>query len=339
MNSRPHTSGDCPNLSIVAPIYGSPEPLGELLSGIVAAAEELDVSFEIIFVVDRCPYGSWERVVELARGCPQLIGIRLSRNFGQHPAIFAGLRHARGARIVVMDGDLQDPPSEIPALYREALRGFQTVRARRVAREDSWLRRRISRIFFKTLSYLTSVEHNPEIANFGIYDRRVINAIVSWSEDHRFFPATVTWAGFAISDLPTRHRAREHGRSNYNLSKLLDLAISVIISFSDKPLRLMATAGLVCALVTLSLSAAYLIAALAGWLTVEGFASLIISIWFLSGMLLFAIGVTGLYVGQVMREAKGRPNVIIDEIHAACTPVRPVRDNMGSSMLDNEKVT
>lgn len=302
------------DLSIVTPVYGTPEPLRELVSGIIAAANELGVTFEIILVDDRCPFGSWATILDLAKEHPEIVAVRLSRNFGQHPAIFAGLRQARGARIAVMDNDLQDPPEELPRLYREALKGFEVVRARRVRREDSWFRRFISRAFYGTLTWMTSVEHSPEIANFGIYDRKVIDAILSWREDHRFFPAAVQWAGFRRSDLPTMHRARSHGRSNYSLRKLGDLAISIIISFSDKPLRVIALSGLVLSTAMLLMAFAFVLMWFAGYVSVAGYASLIVSIWFVSGLLLFAIGVCGLYIGQVMRDAKGRPNVIYDEI-------------------------
>lgn len=289
------------------------------MAGLDAAAQELGVSYEIILVDDRCPFNSWDTILKLAEANPNIVAIRLSRNFGQHPAIFAGLRQARGARIVVMDSDLQDPPEEIPHLYRKALEGFEVVRARRVDRQDSWFRRMVSASFFKSLSYLTSVEHSAEIANFGVYDRKVIDAITSWREDHRFFPAAVQWAGFKRLDLPCTHRARSHGKSNYNLKKLGDLGIAVIIAFSDKPLRLIAISGLFLAATMFVMALIYAVFALAGAIEVAGFASLIISVWFLSGTLLFAIGICGLYLGQVMRDAKRRPNVVYDQIIATGT--------------------
>ena len=303
-----------PDLSVVCPVYGTPDPLFELVPGIVQAAEELDVTFEIVLVDDRCPHGSWAVIQKLAKEYPQIVAVRLSRNFGQHPAIFAGLKIARGAKVAVMDSDLQDSPAELPRLYREALKGFEIVRARRVDRQDSWLRRKVSQAFFRSLSYLTAIDYNAEIANFGVYDRKVIDAILSWREDHRFFPAAVQWAGFEHSDVETVHRPRNHGRSNYNFKKLGDLAISVMISFSDKPLRIIALAGLMIAAIMFLLSVVFLMLALFGAFEVAGYASLIISIWFLSGLLLFAIGVCGLYIGQILRESKRRPNVVFDRI-------------------------
>lgn len=304
-----------PHISVISPCYGSPKALDELYQRTAATMAKLSVTFEMILVDDRCPMDSWSVIRGLAAQYDNVIAIRLSRNFGQHPAIYAGLAQAKGEWIVVMDCDLQDQPEEIEAMYLHALGGdYDAVRARRSLRRDNFFRRFLSSRFYAVLTFLTGVKHSSEIANFGIYHRKVIDGILSWSEDHRYFPAAVQWIGFNVSDLSVEHANRKYGRSAYNLRKLLRLALSIIVSFSDKPLRMMVQAGVVVALLSFVISVAYLGIALAGGFIVPGWASIMISLWFISGCMIFAIGFVGIYVGQVMREAKGRPNYIVDVV-------------------------
>ena len=301
------------DISVVTPAYGSPESLPELREQIDAVMRQEGLSYELIIVDDRCPKGSWDVARELAEAHTEVISLRLSRNFGQHAAIYAGLRQAQGEHVIVMDCDLQDPPSEIPAMLRESDGGARVVRALRTQRQDNPFRRFVSWAFYAILSMLTGVRHSAEIANFGVYHRSVIDALLSWREDHLYFPAAIQWLGFTQSDVAIQHQARAYGKSSYNFRKLFGLAMSIIVSFSDQPLRIIVGAGLIVSLLSIIVSIAYFIAALIYQFTVPGWASIIVSVWLLSGLILFAVGVTGVYVGQAMREAKGRPNFFIED--------------------------
>jgi glycosyltransferase involved in cell wall biosynthesis len=301
-----------PQLSVVSPVYRSPLSLEALCARVKSTAQRMGVSYEIILVDDRCPLGSWEIIHTLAANDPSVRGVRLSRNFGQHPAIYAGLRLARGHWIVVMDCDLQDVPEEIEKLYRAALTGYDAVRARRAERRDGLLRRLGSSGFYRTLSFLTGVKHSADIGNFGIYSRKIVDTLLSWHEDHRYFPAAVQWVGFSVLDLDVVHGSRPYGRSSYNFLRLLRLALSVIVSFSDRPLRLLAYGGLVVAVIAFFYAIYLVLAALVGGVAVPGWTSVIASVWLLSGVIVFSIGVTGFYVGQILREVKGHPNYLID---------------------------
>lgn len=303
-----------PEISIVTPVYGPPESLPVLVDEIKSTIDGMGLSFEVIMVDDRCPYGSWATITELAKENQEIVGIRLAKNRGQHPAIFAGLSFAKGKWVVVMDCDLQDVPAEIKNLYEKAQEGYDVVQARRVRRQDNAIRRGMSRFFYSVLSYLTGTKHNPEIANFGIYHSKVIQAMVSWNEDHRYFPTAVQWIGFESATLAVSHDKRQFGSSNYNFTKLFDLSMSIIVSFSDKPLRIMAFTGMIISTTVFIASIVYLIIALLVGFSVPGWSTVIISLWFLSGLLLSAIGLMGLYIGQIMREAKGRPNYVVDTI-------------------------
>lgn len=305
---------DRPTLSYVVPVYGSPESLSPLCHRIRQAS--VDIPYEIILVDDCCPRGSWSEIERIAAADPAVSGVRLSRNFGQHPAIQAGLSRARGDWIVVMDCDLQDRPEEVPGLLAKALEGYDVVRAKRVTRNDPKHRRLLSRVFYAFLSYLTDTHHNPEFSNFGVYSRRVIDTITGWDEESKYFPAIVSWVGFSQATLAVEQNARFHGKSSYTLGKLLTLGINVVIGFSDKPLKLVMATGFVIAFLSFSMSFLVLALHLTGALTVEGWASISLSLWFIAGCLMFSVGLTGLYVGRILVQTKGRPTFIIERVTA-----------------------
>jgi glycosyltransferase involved in cell wall biosynthesis len=315
-NRQPPTPDDleCPTLSFVVPVYGSPESLAPLSRRVKDVCAGMAVPYELILVDDRCPKDSWLTIGSLAENDHAIVGVRLSRNFGQHAAIQAGLSRVRGEWVVVMDCDLQDRPEEVPRLWARALEGFDIVRAKRGNRNDHWYRRFMSGTFYALLSYLTSTHQDPEFSNFGIYRRRVIEVITQWQEESKYFPAIVSWIGFSQSVLSVEQDRRFGGRSSYTSTKLVKLGLNVIVGFSDKPLKLVMIAGLATAL--LSFGVTFLIFALhlMGMIRVEGWAGIVLSLWFLSGCLLFAQGLTGLYVGRILVEVKGRPKFIVDQV-------------------------
>lgn len=274
----------------------------------------MGVSYELILVDDRCPKHSWQTITDLAEHDHAITGVRLSRNFGQHPAIQAGLSQVRGAWIVVMDCDLQDRPEEVPRLWAKALEGFDVVRAKRLNRNDPRYRRLMSSAFYAVLSYLTDTRQNPEFSNFGIYSRQVIDVVTQWQEESKYFPAIVSWVGFSQSTLTVEQDRRFSGPSSYTFVKLVKLGVNVIVGFSDKPLKLVMVAGFAMALLSFGMALFILVSHLMGFLTVEGWASIALSLWFLAGCLLFALGLTGLYVGRILVEVKGRPSFIIDRV-------------------------
>jgi glycosyltransferase involved in cell wall biosynthesis len=303
-----------PILSFVVPVYGSPESLEPLCLRVKDVCAGMGVSYELILVDDRCPKNSWLTINRLAEDDHAIIGVRLSRNFGQHAAIQAGLSRVRGDWIVVMDCDLQDRPEEVPRLWAKAHEGFEIVRAKRLNRNDPTYRRLMSTAFYKVLSYLTDTHQNPEFSNFGIYSRKVIDVVTQWQEESKYFPAIVSWVGFSQSILAVEQDRRFSGPSSYTFAKLVKLGVNVIVGFSDKPLKLLMVAGLAMALLSFGMALFILVSHLMGILTVEGWASLALSLWFLAGCLLFALGLTGLYVGRILVEVKGRPSFIVDRV-------------------------
>lgn len=244
---------------------------------------------------------------------PCVKGINLSRNFGQHYAITAGLHCAKGDYVVVMDCDLQDRPEEIPNLYNKAREGYDSVFAQRIHREDNWFKRTSSKLFYSVFSYLTDTRQDASVANFGIYRRCVIDAILSMGDRFRYFPTQVQWVGFRKAYLPVRHAGRAEGKSSYNFGRLIRLALDTIISFSDKPMRLMVKFGFVITLLSILIAIGYLIRFLLGDIVVLGYTSLILSVWAIAGIIISLLGVVGLYIGKMFDTVKHRPTFIVGE--------------------------
>lgn len=301
------------SLSFVIPVYGSPHSLVPLTERIDSVCRSLGRSYEIVLVDDRCPKGSWVVIEKLVKESQFIKGLRLSRNFGQHAAIQAGLMRAKGEWIVVMDCDLQDQPEEVPILLHKATLGsYDIVRARRTNRSDSLYRRTASKAFYSLLSFLTDTHQSSEIANFGVYNSRAIREFNRWTEQSKYFPAMIEWIGFNQTSIEIKHAGRFEGQSSYTFRKLLGLATNIIIGFSDKPLKLMTLSGMLISLLTFVGSILLLILHFNGVFRVEGWTSVMLSLWFLSGYIIFGLGLTGLYIGRALIESKGRPVYIVD---------------------------
>lgn len=303
-----------PTISIVSPIYKAEMFVEKLTSEIQKVCLSLNVDYEIILVDDRSPDKSWIKMKEISAVNPKVKSIRLSKNFGQHPAIIAGLTYAQGEWIVVMDCDLQDQPKVITDLYNKALVGFDIVLARRMQRQDSYLKKLSSKVFSKVYGFFTDTKYDNEIANFGIYNRKVIQSILQVSDYIKFFPLFVNFVGFNATSIPVEHASRESGGSSYSMAKLISLAFNSIISFSNKPLKIFVKFGIIISILSFLVGSYYLYEALTNRIAVIGFTSIIVSIWFLSGVIITTIGITGIYVGKIFDQTKNRPVFIIDEI-------------------------
>ncbi|MBB4806607.1 dolichol-phosphate mannosyltransferase [Chryseobacterium defluvii] len=302
-------------ISIVSPVYRAEKILPLLVSEISHAAEKIGEDYEIILVDDRSLDDSWEVMKSLAKENAHVKIYRLSRNFGQHPTIMAGLSKATGDWVVVMDCDMQDQPKEIEKLYKKATEGYDVVLARREIRIDSALKKLSSKIFYKVFNYLAGIEINNEIANFGIYNRKVVQSILKINDAIKFFPLFVNWVGYKTTTVSVEHASREEGKSAYSLSRLISLAFNVIISFSDKPLKIFVGFGSVISLLSILVAVFFAVRYVEGKTTEPGFSSLILSIWFLSGVIISCIGIVGIYLGKTFNQTKNRPVFIIDEAY------------------------
>lgn len=300
-------------ISVVSPVYGCRECLGELCARLTETLTPITIDFEIILVNDACPQGSWETIRALADKDPRIKGIDLSRNFGQHYAITAGLDHAAGDWVVVMDCDLQDKPEEIATLYAKAREGYDIVFGQRVERQDSFFKKLGSRLFYRVLEYFTDTEHDKTIANFGIFSRQVIQTVNRYREQNRSFPLFVKIAGFRRTQIPVQHDDRLYGKSSYNLVKLINLAIDSIVAHSNKPLRLFIQFGFFIALGSMFYAVWLFLSYFLYGDIAEGWTSLMVSMFFMFGLLFGILGILGLYIGKIFDEVKGRPLYIIRE--------------------------
>ncbi|KYG69919.1 glycosyltransferase [Bdellovibrio bacteriovorus] len=302
-------------LSIVSPVYRAEKIVHLLVETIESSLGHFQGSFEIILVEDGSPDGSWTAIEEVCRNNPRVKGIKLSRNFGQHAAITAGLQSCSGEWIVVMDCDLQDRPEEIVQLYKKAQEGFDIVLAQRIERQDHLFKKSLSKLFYKILSALTGTTFDPSIANFGIYRSKVIDAVRSMNEPIRFFPVMIKWCGFKSTSLPVQHASRQDGGSTYSFSKLCALGLDIVLAHSDKPLRMVAGLGLGMSGISLLLMIAVIIRALTNGFAVLGYASLVTLMLFCTGMIVFILGIIGLYIGKIFEATKQRPIYLVSERH------------------------
>ncbi len=300
-------------LSIVSPVYRAEQTLEPLVLRIKEALSKITSEMEIILVEDAGPDRSWEEIERLAKLHPEIVGIKLSRNFGQHYAITAGLDQTKGDWVVVMDCDLQDRPEEIPGLFAKAQEGYDVVLAKRANRQDGFLKRLSSKLFYRTLAWLTGSHQDETIANFGIYHQKVIREIIGMRESIRYFPTMVRWVGFRQTAIEVVHAANEERGSSYNFKRLFNLALDIMLAYSDKPIRLTVKLGLLVALTGFLFAIFTFVRYLQGEIIVAGYASLIISLWMLTGFILVTLGMVGLYVGKTFEGVKKRPIYIVEK--------------------------
>jgi len=301
------------HISIVIPVYGCCESLNKLYDRLTTTLSKITDDFEIIMVNDDSPDDPWEKIVKLSTDDKRVKGIDLSRNFGQHYAITAGLDYAQGDWIIVMDCDLQDQPEEIIKLYEKAQEGYDVVFGRRINRQDSFFKRLSSTLFYKVFDYLTDSNIDNSISSFSIISSKVLGAMKMYREQNRSYGLFVNLLGFKRVDVDIEHAKREHKKSSYTLKKLINLAIDSIVSQSNKPLKLSIKFGFFISFLSL-LYAIWLISMYVMFgVNVEGWTSVMVSIYFIGGLLFMNLGFIGLYIGKIFDETKARPLYIIQE--------------------------
>lgn len=305
-----------PYISIVSPVYRGEKMIDELVRRNVDSVSSITDDYEIILVNDASPDKSWDEILKQCAVNPRVKGINLSRNFGQHYAITAGLHYAKGDWVVVMDCDLQDRPEEIPNLYKKALEGFDIIYARRVVKHVGWWKRFSSVAFHAVLDWLSGIKSDPAIANFGIFSQRVITEYNRIPQQARSFGSIIGSLGFKRGYVDVEQDESARGGSSYTLRKLLAHSFNIIVSSTNKPLRMAVGVGFVMATVSFILALYNVIAKLTGIIRVSGYTTTIFSIWFVGGLLLFVMGVLGLYVGKIFDQVKGHPLYVVrDEVN------------------------
>jgi len=303
-----------PRVSIAIPIYNEEQVAPELLRRTTDVIDALPGGpHEIVFVDDGSVDNTLGILEAAANRDSRLVVVELSRNFGHQTALTAALDHVSGDAVVLMDGDLQDPPEAIPILVDYYSRGYDVVYAQRVNRKESWWLRCCYWIFYRLLATLSSIELPLDSGDFGLLSSRVVDEIRRMPEHHRYLRGLRTWVGFRQTGVPIERSARRAGLSKYSPLKLLKLASDGIFAFSIVPLRAASIVGAM-AIVLSSLFSLYALYAKFWLHSPQGFTALILAITFLSGVNLFFLGIIGEYVGRVYEEAKARPHYIVRRV-------------------------
>jgi len=302
-------------LSIAIPIYNEVQVLPELLRRLTAVLDGAPGGpHEIVLVDDGSRDGSRESLLSAAASEPRLTVVVLSRNFGHQAALSAALDHVSGDAVVLMDGDLQDPPEAIPDFVRMHLEGYDVVYAQRVRRKESWLLRLCYATFYRMLARLSNVQLPVDAGDFGLMSRRVVDQLRNAPERHRYLRGLRAWAGFRQIGIEVERSARAAGESKYSVAKLVALACDGFFSFSVAPLRAAALLGF-SAIVLSSLFALYsIVAKFFLDRSPQGFTALILVMVFLSGTNLLFLGLLGEYLGRVYEEVKRRPLYVVDQV-------------------------
>jgi len=299
------------HISVVVPVYKAETCLQELYRRLRLSLEPITHDFEIVLVEDCGGDHSWDLIVELSRIDQRVKGIQFSRNFGQHYGITAGLDHCDGDWVVIMDCDLQDRPEEIPRLYAKALEGYDVVLARRGKRKDPPVKLLSSWLFYKLFLYLTELTYDEQVGNFRIISRWVVESFRKMREQLRFLGGLINWMGFRTASIDVEHAESYHGKSTYTFRKLWKLATETIIAYSDKPLRLSIRLGFLMSLFAFVFGSYIVVRALLYGTSVMGWSSLLVSLYFLCGIIIANLGIIGIYLGKIFDETKKRPLYII----------------------------
>ncbi|MEQ8821592.1 MAG: glycosyltransferase [Sumerlaeia bacterium] len=302
-----------PQISAVVPIYNEEQSLPQLHARLTKVFSKLGLSYELVFVNDGSADRTLEIIKELVARDPHLRAISLSRNFGHQTALTAGLDHARGEMVAMMDADLQDPPELLPRMIAKMNEGFDVVYAVRTERAgESAFKRATAALFYRLLRFCTAINIPLDTGDFRLINRRALDSVLSIRERNRFLRGLFTWVGFRQTGVPYKRPARFAGETKYPLRKMLRFAVDGMTSFSTVPLQFAILAGFGAA----ALGFLYGIKVLVNWMdgsTVPGWSSTIMLILFFGGVQLICTGILGEYVGRIFEEVKARPLYFVRE--------------------------
>ena len=300
-------------ISVVIPVYGCRAALPELYRRVSEAVKTITDDYELILVNDNCPQNSWEVIEGLCGRDKHVVGIELARNFGQMKAILAGMDNADGDWVVVMDCDLQDKPEEIPNLYNKAIEGYDAVFARRKDRKDGWFKKFQSAMYYKVYRYATDSDFDGDVCNFSIISRQVKDEYCKLRELHRGYLEYINWIGFRKAIIDVEHCERYEGKSAYDFKRKMEMALELLTSQSNKILKLFVKTGFLFTVLS-AIAAVVLIVKYFVTHVTEGWTSIIVLNLLIGGVLMTALGIVGLYVGNIFMQVKERPLYVVRQI-------------------------
>ena len=300
-------------LSIVVPIFNEEQNLPELHSRLSDAARAITSSYEIVFVNDGSRDESRSILHILSQRDEHVYYIHFSRNFGHQIAVTAGLDRCRGKSVVIIDGDLQDPPEVIPELYEKHKSGYDVVYARRSERKgETWFKRATAKLFYRVLRRSTAIDIPLDTGDFRLIDRKVVDALKKMPEQNKFLRGQIAWLGFRQGEVLFRRDKRRYGKTGYPLSKMLRFAMDGITAFSDRPLKLVTAMGFAISFLSFAIIVYAMYSHFVLLRTITGWTSLIISSTFIGGVQLLSIGIIGEYISRMNKNILNRPLYVVE---------------------------
>lgn len=301
-------------ISVVVPVYGCPEALVPLHERLTNTLTKITDDYEIILVNDSCPKGSWSIIQDICRMDTNVIGMNLSRNFGQKNATNAGIEYSTGDYVVLMDCDLQDKPEAIEELYHKIQEGYDIVYVARQKRKDNFFVRLCSKMFYKVYNYMVEGHFDSDIANYSMVRRQVVDEYCKLPEHNKDFVTILSWMGYRSTIIHIEGDRRMEGKSAYNMSRKINLAIDMITFQSNKPLHFFVKMGMSIGVLALCYLACQVGKYFVDGTVPMGWTSTIAIVSLIGGIQLVSLGVIGIYVGNIFNETKNRKSYFIQEI-------------------------
>jgi dolichol-phosphate mannosyltransferase len=301
-------------LSVVVPVLNEERNVPEMANRVRKVLDADTIDWELIFIDDGSTDSTPWQLAELNATDARIKAVHLSRNFGHQAAISLGLRAAAGDAVVVMDGDLQDPPEMLPEMLARWREGNDVVYAVRVRRSEGWLKRASYRIFYRLLTWMSRVDMPLDSGDFSLMSRRVVDVINAMPERTRFMRGMRSWTGFRQVGVAQVRGARHAGEAKYTLRKLIRLALDGFIASSYRPLQLASLFGVFVSFTAMLLAVGLITLKLTHGIPLVGWTSLIVAILFMGGVQLVSLGILGEYVGRIYEESRGRPTSVVARI-------------------------
>lgn len=295
------------HISVIIPVYQGEDTITELCARLKTTLEPITNDYEIILIDDGSTDKSWHIIETIIKSASKIKAIQFVRNFGQHVAITAGLERSQGDFVIIMDCDLQDPPEAIPQLYNKINEGYHVVLANRNDRQDNWFKITCSYIFYKTLSYLSGKKYDSKVGCFRIMSRQVVESYRLMNDQIRFFISLVEWMGYPTTSVDIQHAARLAGKTTYTFKKLLSLAMDIIISNSEKPLKMSIVLGLLVSFGAFIATISIIVRRFWFGISVTGWSSIMTAIFFIGGVMILNLGLLGIYISKIFEQVKSRP--------------------------------
>ena len=301
-------------ISAIVPSYNEEKNVPLIYERLTSTLSQISDDYEIIFVNDCSKDNTLEVIKQLSKKDSHVKYISFSRNFGHQIAVSAGLDLCKGEAVVIIDGDLQDPPELILEMYKKYQEGYKVVYAKRKTREgETWFKKATAKLFYRFLAAMTSIEIPVDVGDFRLIDQVIVNHLRNMPEKSKYIRGKISWIGYKQTFVEYHRDARLYGKTNYPLKKMLRLAFDGITAFSDKPLKMASAIGIISAILSLLAIVYALISHFIFDSAVSGWTSLIISVLFIGGVQLITIGIIGEYIARINNDVRNRPLYIIEE--------------------------